>query len=183
MILDMDEINNVGQMQVIDDDQLVAALDHLGVEFVAGNEAALPDSGFSPSTLLSGLANSEEARVRLALIPLLLLHPEFSGDVHQAMTKVLPEKQHYLKCYYLASHLLQEKYRSQLESLFGKKALLPVLFEKIAQFIDAQDVDGRLRKLSEYQTCLSNRPINWYGTYEHAYSRLVTHKLWKIQWQ
>lgn len=183
MILFMDGTNDVGHLKIIDDDQLLVALDRLGVEFIARGSEKAADPNISPDKLIAGLANSDDARIRLALIPFFLLHPEFSSNVKKALSNVLQDKQHYLKCYYLAAYFLQIKYHSQLDTLFGKKSPLPALFQQTFHHINVKDADTSLHKLSKFQADLSNRPINWYGTYEHAYKRLVAHKAWKMRWQ
>lgn len=77
------------------DDELVGALDALDVPFLSGG--ALNDTARAlaagPAVLLQGLAQSEDARVRSALIPLLLRHPEFSN---YAQVRALCEEQNEL---------------------------------------------------------------------------------------
>lgn len=113
--------NDAEKIQTIDDDQLEAALDHLGVEFIAGNNVDIIYD-ISPSNLLAGLANSDDARMRMALIPLFLLHPEFSEHVKKAMKNVNRENMHYLECYYLAAYLIQKNTISKLKFYLAKKS-------------------------------------------------------------
>lgn len=78
--------------------------------------------------LLALLAASDEARLRLALIPLLLRHPEYAGHATAALRLMPPAAQTYPKCYYSAAVLLQEKHRRRLETVLRWLDLLPDLF-------------------------------------------------------
>ena len=84
--------------------------------------------------------------------------------------------------YYTAAQLLQKKYREELEEFFGDQDSLPALFEQNLVPNDEKSPDQCLRQLAEKQAQLSGKSINWYGTYEHAYTRLERHtkarKLW-----
>lgn len=61
--------------------QLVAELNRLDVYFLQDETAPVMTAPMPPATLIMQLATSDEARLRLALIPLLLRHPEFADDV------------------------------------------------------------------------------------------------------
>ena len=108
---------------------LAATLDQLGVYFIAGEPDALPETAESPLALLRGLASSNEARLRLALIPLFLKRPEYALHVEEALPILSPTAQHFLRCYYTAAQLLQQKYIQTLTQLFGNLPILPSLFE------------------------------------------------------
>jgi hypothetical protein len=56
-------------------DRLVTELNRLGVHFVTGGELEWSAPSLPPAELLAGLASQSEARLRLALIPLFLVHP------------------------------------------------------------------------------------------------------------
>ena len=71
----------------------------------------------NPSTstprLIAELAKSNEARLRLALIPLFLKHPEFAAHVRKTATSLNKTARTTLQCYYSAAVCLQQKYRSR----------------------------------------------------------------------
>ena len=161
---------------------LATALDQLGVYFVAGQMDGWVGDITPPVVLLRGLTGSDEARMRLALIPLFLTHPEYAQYVAQSLNNLSPDHKQVLRCYYTAAHLLQQKYHSQLTDILGNRPLLPALFNDVLDIDEHESPDGRLRQLSRQQAKLSGRFINWYGTYEHAYARLVRHAARRKQW-
>ncbi|MAT99342.1 MAG: hypothetical protein CL608_19560 [Anaerolineaceae bacterium] len=161
---------------------LTTSLDRLGVHFLAGQPDTHHEIAESPVALLRGLASSDEARLRLALIPLFLKRPEYALHVENALIGLSPTAQHFLRCYYTAAQLLQQKQHQTLTELFGNLAILPSLFEDSLNLVSAESPDVRLQRLAREQARLIGRPLNWYGTYEHAYNRLVQHSRRRLQW-
>ncbi|MCB0061130.1 MAG: hypothetical protein KDE19_03410, partial [Caldilineaceae bacterium] len=106
--------------------QLVDTLNTLGVPFVRGGSGVA--DWVEPSVLLAGLAECDEARLRLALIPLLLRHPHFSADINVALKRLSPAAAITLRCYYTAAYWLQSKYRARIERSLGAMESLPDLF-------------------------------------------------------
>lgn len=161
---------------------LTTTLDQLGVHFIAGRVDTHPEIAESPVALLRGLASSEEARLRLALIPLFLKRPEYAAYVKNSLFGLSPTAQHFLRCYYTAAQLLQQKHYQTLTELFGNLAVLPSFFEDSLNLDSTESSDMRLRQLASEQAQLIDKPLNWYGTYEHAYTRLVQHSRRRLQW-
>ncbi len=161
--------------------QLLDVLDTLGVLFLRGGSGARRT--LAPDALLAALASSPEARIRLALIPLLLAHPEFAQDVHKALQSLSPDAAVILRCYYTAAYCLQEKYRNRLASVCGVQQALPDLFG--AEFgLAAQCApDNALRTLALHQQKLTGREINWIGTYEHAAQSWLRFMEYENRWQ
>jgi hypothetical protein len=60
-------------------DRLVNALHALGVNFLMGGKETDETLSKHPTRLITKLAQSEEARLRLSLIPLFLEHPHCTG--------------------------------------------------------------------------------------------------------
>lgn len=162
---------------------LTTSLERLGVHFIAGQPDLASETAESPVALLRGLARSDESRMRLALIPLFLKRPEYALQVEIALQGLPQKDQHFLRCYYTAAQLLQQKHSQTLTELFGNLAILPSLFEDTLNLDSANTADGRLHQLAEEQARLTGKPLNWYGTYEHAYKRLVQHSRRRLQWQ
>ncbi|HFC12286.1 MAG TPA: hypothetical protein ENJ56_05525 [Anaerolineae bacterium] len=161
---------------------LVGTLEKIGVHFVAG-QANGQDESMPLDTLLLGLARSDEARMRLALIPVFLKNPDCAAYVTDVLSRLAPSQQNLLRCYYTAAQLLQQKYAAQLALLFGSQEPLPALFADILQLEHGKSADSRLRQLAQRQAQLSGKLLNWYGTYEYAYTRLVRHAEKRMQWQ
>ena len=170
-------------LTLLANDQLVAALNALDVQFLFGGKQPLVDNQMNPPKLLCSLAMSDDARFRLAIIPLLLRHPEFAIATKVAVEESLQEAQIVLKCYYTAAHLLQQKYFARLQRIFGTHVALPDLFGAELGLITFQNVDEGLSRLAQHQRTLSGRSINWLGTYEHGAQRLLLHHERRQAWQ
>ena len=165
------------------DTELLAALEHLDVHFVASNLNGQLDTAAPPEFVLRGLIESTEARMRLVLIPLFLQHPHYAKYMSGVLRRLAPLQQKKLYCYYMAAQLLQQKYSVELVELFGTSSLLPALFDQALKLAPVGLPDERLHQLAKRHAEISNKDINWYGTYEHAYQRLVRHRKKRILWQ
>jgi hypothetical protein len=152
--------------------ELVGALDALDVPFIVGG---MLDAHLSPSELIQGLAGSSEARLRSAIIPLLLRHPEFAPDAltaHQALTDLARIT---CECFYTAAVLLQRKYRVRLTNVFGAQTLLPDWMSADLHITLSTDVEVSFQALGERHAVLTGLTINWVGTYHHAAERFIRH--------
>ena len=152
---------------------LAHALDIIEVPFVAGGFYSVTFQMPQPVVLLASLAACEEARFRLALIPLLLCHPEFTLHARAALRQMTPAVQTGFKCYYTAAVLLQQKYRERLNALMGNTEPLSDLFSTELGLLGCSNPDDSLRVLADRQRALTGRSINWQGTYEHGAQRLL----------
>jgi hypothetical protein len=149
------------------ENQLVSELWARDVRFLMG-EQLTPTPTLDAAHLIASLAQSKEARLRLALIPLFLRHPEFSNEVITADERLSPAGQLYLRFYYTAAVVLQKKYWNRLVKIFGGQIPLPDLFSsKLGVSLDAPP-DQALLQLAERHRILSGQFVNWLGTYEHA---------------
>ncbi len=155
-------------------DTIAAALAQLDVRFIArtGRVSGLRLAK-RPVELLVSLAEQEEARLRLGIIPLLLRHPDWARLIPEAVNRVAPRQRDLLKLYYTAALLLQQKYASRLEQSLGELAPLTDWYSTELGVPLRGDPDKRLRILARTQSQLSGLALNWVGTYEHAAERLV----------
>lgn len=152
----------------ISDDQLVAELWARDVRFLMGRSLGLTPL-LAPATLIASLAQSENARVRLSLIPLFLRHPEFSGEAEKADQLLSPQtRQLTLRFFYTAAVLLQRKYWERIIEISGEHLPLPDLFSSALGIALDAAPDPALWQLAERHKILSGQSINWIGTYEHA---------------
>jgi hypothetical protein len=156
------------------DDQLVSELWARDVRFLMGRQTT-PEPLLDPAHLIASLAQSKDARVRLSLIPLFLRHPEFSSEALKADGNLSPSNQLYLRFYYTATVLLQQKYLERLVNIFGEQIPLPDLFSEKLGFALGADPDETLVRLGKHHQVLSGERLNWIGTYEHAAERLIKH--------
>ncbi|MCB0037443.1 MAG: hypothetical protein KDE51_25605, partial [Anaerolineales bacterium] len=126
------------------DAQLAAQLEQLGIYFVA-NDTPQIDIQVAPDSLLSGLASSPQARLRLALIPLFLKCPHLATAVRPAMKQIDAAAQLTLRCYFTAAQLLQEIHQDTLHELFGTQVPLPALFNSLLGLDETKTAAERLQ--------------------------------------
>jgi hypothetical protein len=110
--------------------QLANALHALGVNFIMGRQSKAASLHKQPARLIAALAGSNEARLRLSLIPLFLEYPEFARHVRVVAKNLNPPAQLTLQCYYSAAVWLQQKYRSHLSTKLGGKIAMPDYFSR-----------------------------------------------------
>jgi hypothetical protein len=141
-------------------EQLANALHILGVNFIRGGKGVDESLHTHPSRLIAALAQSDEARLRLSLIPLFLEHPEYASRVRTVAKKIVPSAQLTLKCYYSAAVWLAKKYQLNIS--------LPDHFAKDLNLTPIDDPDENLRALANRHAELSGSYVNWLATYQHA---------------
>jgi hypothetical protein len=151
----------------ISEDQLVSEFWARDVPFLMGEQTS-PEPLHDPAHLIASLAQSDDARVRMALIPLLLRHPEFVDEAAKTDELLSQSKQLYLRFYYTAAVLLQRKYRERLGKVFGEQVQLPDLFSEKLGITLGTDSDETLIRLGKHHQVLSGQKINWLETYEHS---------------
>ena len=154
-------------------DHLAAELDRLGILFLRSDPADEQFKPLAPEMLLAGLAASSEARLRLALIPLLLARPDYATALPAALNGLPAAAQVVLRCYATAAVLLQAQYTARLNALFGPQPCLPDWFSADLGVPKTGPVAERLAALAECQRRLSGQTINWSGTYAHGAESLL----------
>lgn len=133
---------------------------------------------------MAGLVQQPEARLRMALIPLLLAYPEYAQDAFKALGRLDSSAAMTFKFYYTAAVFLQQLYRTHLDKLQGITTSLPDLFSAELGLIVAKDAtpQNHLNALGRRHQVLSGRKINWSGTYLHAADRFITHRAKEVIW-
>jgi len=147
-------------------DQLTNALHALGVRFLMGGKEDDAALNKQPARLIAALAENDEARLRLSLIPLFLEHPEFAVYVRAVSAALNVSARLTLQCYYTAAVWLQQQYRTRLP--IGNRAPLPDHFSRELGVEITADPQENLKRLAKRHQALSGASINWLGTYEHA---------------
>jgi hypothetical protein len=142
-------------------DQLTNALHILGVHFVLGRQSRDRSLHKQPARLIAALAESDEARLRLSLIPLFLEHPEFASRVRSVAKRLKPSARLTLQCYYSAAVWFAQIYQVQKRSL-------PDYFSKDLNLFPTSDPEKNLHELAKRHRELSGAQVNWLGTYQHA---------------
>ena len=141
-------------------EQLANALYVLGVNFIRGGTDTDVFLSSHPSRLIAALAQSDEARLRLSLIPLFLERPKYASRVRAVVKKLDASAQLTLQCYYSAAVWLAKKYQLNI--------FLPDHFSKDLNLIPVDDSDENLRTLAKRHAELSGSYVNWLATYQHA---------------
>lgn len=168
-------MNDKVNLESITEDDLVSELWAWDVRFLMGRQTSVSPL-LPPYQLIELLAQSQNARMRLALIPLFLRHPEFFIEVEKVDKSLSSQlNKLVLHFYYTASVFLQRKYQERLSGIFGTQTQLPDLYSsKLGVSLDVNP-DTSLANLSKRHQALSGQFINWLGTYEHAAERLIKH--------
>jgi hypothetical protein len=163
-------------------EELIGALNALGVHFLAGGESGTRSAGLSPARLLAMLAEQGDARLRLAIVPLLLCRPELARAVPEAISLLSEPGLTNLKLFYTAAALLQQEYGSSLHDLTERWEPLPDLFSKELGVPSRGSLETRLRSLGERHRAASGVAANWIGTYRYAAERLIKRLTWEVEW-
>jgi hypothetical protein len=142
-------------------DQLTNALRALDVHFIMGGQSQGETLHKQPARLIAALAESNESRLRLSLIPLFLEHPQFSRHVRSVAKKLRPQARLTLQCYYSAAVWIAQKYQ------VGKGPLSDYFSEEL-NLRTSPNPDSNLRELAKRHRALSGTKVNWLGTYQHA---------------
>jgi len=141
-------------------EQLVNALRTLGVNFIRGGKDVTEPLSGHPSQLIAELAQCNEARLRLSLIPLFLEHPEYESRVRAIAKKLDASAKLTLQCYYSAAVWISKKYQLNIS--------LPDHFSKDLNLTPAGNPEENLGALANRHAELSGSYVNWLATYQHA---------------
>lgn len=111
-------------------ESLVAALRDRGISYLAPSDAVAREAPESDEKLLWALLQQEDSRLRLAIVPLLLRHPEISASVPDLAVRLDEAALLELQTLYTAAVYLQRNWRSRLIIYLDEVTLLPDLFSQ-----------------------------------------------------
>lgn len=161
---------------------LAAELDRLGIAWVVASVDDRPEPPLEPIELIVGLSSSDEARLRMALIPLFLARSEYADLAGETAATLSGQPRITLICYYTAAKLLQRKHVDRLEKLGLESPILRDWFSRELDLPDAGDPDTLLIHLAKRHAELSGRQLNWYGTYDQAARRFMQRLEQALTW-
>lgn len=161
------EPNLVGLTASPSGDRIVLELHRLGIRHLSCSRDARPVP-IAAVALLTALAGSPEARLRGALVPLLLLRSDYAAAAPSAAERLSGQSRVSLVCAYSAAVALQSEYGPRLAQLAVSNQALPDLFATELSLPSSDGTDDRLAAVAERQAQLSGEAINWRGTYRHA---------------
>lgn len=167
------------------EEALVVALDRLGVSYltrqpmVAGTPlSAQPD----PQALIAALIQHPRARLRAAVISLLLANPEMWRAVDSARTTLPKDLQQLLDLFYTAASLLQREHASEITERLGPNwERLPPLYQRDLELLGGYPVDS-LDALAQLHQEVSGSQLNWEGSYRQTAQHLLRQWAGELRW-
>jgi hypothetical protein len=160
--------------------QLLYELDRIKVHYLIGENLPVYQDHLTPVKLLAGLASQDDARMRRALIAVLLRHPEYSRSAKAVISELPDEQALIFQLYYTAAYYLQAEYSDQLVMLIGEHETMPDYFSEALGIHPNNKESDPLKKLANQHKELSGLELNWLGTYHHT-ARQVIRRLKKEQ--
>ncbi len=167
---------------VSEEEKIVAELELLGIHYLSRQTPYRVEHVRPADVLLADLIQQPSARVRLAIIALLLAHPELAEAVPAALQRLPPSAQLTLRLFYTAAVWLQRAFAEPLRArLTDHWRWLPDWFSSELGL----PVDGtpqqQLARLGQEQRRRTQAAVNWTGTYDDVAQRLL-HQ-WELERQ
>lgn len=169
-------------MTSIDADELIAGLDRLGLRYLVGKKKSPITETIPPNRLLAGLSSHPDARMRHALIALLLYKPGFADFALAALEHLTDEEQVIFKINYTAALLLQQIYSAQLMRYVVEWREISDQFSAELRLPEIGTPRERLLELGAIQAGNHALTVNWSGTYIHIAESLISHFEWERAW-
>ena len=94
----------------MEEERLVAELELLGIRYLSRYTSDQAERIRPPDVLLADLVRQPSARVRAAVLAVLLAHPEYAEAVPTALQQLGPAERRTLRLFYTAAVLLQQEY-------------------------------------------------------------------------
>ncbi len=168
------------------EEKLVAELVLLGISYLTRQTDYQANQVRPPEQLFVDLLQQPSARVRAAVIAVLLAHPDYAKSIPAAFTDLLPHDQLTLDFFYNAAVLLQQEHATQLRRYLPSPwQWLPPLQESIV----AEDIPAvgspreKLAALGRLHQQLTHTAVNWRGTYENVVYHLLHRWALEAQWK
>jgi hypothetical protein len=160
--------------EVLDAPDLITALADHDIRHLLSVEVARPLS-LDPAELIIGLAQHPEPRLREALIPLFLRHPEYAPAMLSAMDQLSSPAALTLRHFYTAAAYLQRLWQGTLGLYLGSFRALPDYFGQSEFDLPAPEKhfgEAGLRQLARFFE--EKTGDNWLSTYESVMELFLT---------
>jgi hypothetical protein len=169
---------------ISEEEALVAELDLLGIRYLSRQSSYRATQARPPARLLADLVRQRRARVRGAVIALLLCHPEWAEAVPAALRQLGSRDRLTLRSLYTAAVLLQREYVDRLRPLVGPGwRWLPDTLSDELGLPAAGAPRERLMRLDREMRRRTGAMINWIGTYEQVVHKLIRQRELEAQWE
>jgi hypothetical protein len=156
------------------EDSLVAELERLDIRYLSRQSSDAAGQGRPPATLLADLMRQPSARVREAVIAVLLAHPAYAQAVPAALAQLPASEQLALRFFYSASVLLQRQYADALRPHVAVRwQWLPDLFSQELGVTTQGAPQECLIGLGVAHRAYTRSAINWTGTYDNVARKLL----------
>ena len=153
---------------------LVAELELLGIRYLSRQTAYRAERVRRDHILLADIVQQPSARVRAAVIPVLLAHPQMASAVPTAMRELAAQPQLTLKFFYTAAVYIQQLWSEPLRAhQSGSWHWLPDLFSVELGLPSGAAPREQLQRLGREHQRQTGSIVNWAGTYENAARRLL----------
>lgn len=164
-----------------EEERLVAELELLGISYLSRHTSHRAERVRPPDVLLTDLVRQPSARVRAAVIAVLLAHPDYAEAVPAALERTEPPEHRTLQLFYTAAVLLQQEYAERLRPFVAGQRLSD-RFTADLGLSDAASPRERLAALGRQHRQQTQAYVNWVGTYENVVRCLVRSWELEIQW-
>jgi hypothetical protein len=172
----------IESLDIVEEERLVAELECLGIRYLSRQTGFRAEQVRLPADLLADLIRQPSARVREAVIAVLLAHPEYAGSIPEALMRLTAPEQLVLRLFYTASVLLQQQYAGMLQAFMTDQwQRLPDLFSAELGLPIEGEPRERLVKLGQTHRRRTRAAVNWTGTYENVAHKLV--RAWELERQ
>jgi hypothetical protein len=166
-----------------EEEELVAELDLLGIRYLSRQSSVQATQVRPPERLLADLVRQPHARVRAAVIALLLSHPEYAEAVPVALRQLMPQDRLTLQSLYTAAVLLQRQYVDRLRPLVGARwRWLPDLLSDELGLPAVGAPREKLRLLDLEMRYRTGATVNWVGSYEAVVKRFIRDRERQAAW-
>jgi hypothetical protein len=176
----LSEVDIPSAKVLTDEEILVAELERLGIRYLSRQTSYQADQVRPPAVLLADLIRQPSARVRQAVIAVLLAYPEYGDFISEALARLAPAEGLTLRLFYTASVLLQQHFSDTLKPLMpGRWQWLPDLFSAELGVSSIGKPRERLARLGLAHQQETRTIANWAGTYENVARKLV--RAWELE--
>jgi hypothetical protein len=161
-----------------EEERLVAELGLLGIRYLSRHTSTQAERLRPPDALLADLVCQPSARVRSAVIAVLLAHPEYAAAMPAALERLDPAEKLTLRLFYTAAVLLQQEHAERLQR-FVDGHRLPDWFSAELEVPEAASPRERLEALGRQHRQRTQTRVNWTGTYESVARHLL--RSWELE--
>jgi hypothetical protein len=161
-----------------EEERIVAELGLLGIRYLSHRTSTRAKRVRPPDALLADLVRQPSARVRSAVIAVLLARPEYASAVPAALERLGSAERLTLQLFYTAAVLLQQEYAERLQH-FVDGHRLPDQFSAELGLQETASPHEQLAVLGRQHRQRTQACVNWAGTYESVVQHLL--RSWELE--